>query len=101
MENWNFSLFYRTSFPIGAAALLHIHVNYRILKQGKGTADHMISLDYWFLSFYFFNSRESRPFWARATSEGIAQAQKGLPKPRRGRLSPEGVARAQKGSTMG
>ena len=27
---------------IGAAALLHIHVDYRILKQGKGTADHMM-----------------------------------------------------------
>ena len=28
--------------PIGPAALLHIHVNYQILKQGKGTADHMM-----------------------------------------------------------
>ena len=37
-----FSPFYRTSSPIGAAALLHIHVNYQILEQGKGTADHMM-----------------------------------------------------------
>ena len=38
----NFCPFYRTSSPIGAAALLHIHVNNRIHKQGEGTAYHMM-----------------------------------------------------------
>ena len=38
----NFSPFYRTSSPIGATALLAIHINYQILKQGKGIADHMM-----------------------------------------------------------
>ena len=43
MNGWpNFCPFYRTLSPIGAAALLHIHVNNRILKQGEGTADHMM-----------------------------------------------------------
>ena len=42
MDKQNFSPFYRTSTPIGAAALLNIHINYQILKQGKGTADHMM-----------------------------------------------------------
>ena len=52
MDGWtdgrNFSPFYRTSSPIGAAALLPIHVNYQIPKQGKGTADHMMPLGDWF-----------------------------------------------------
>ena len=42
MDRRNFSPFYMTSSPIGAAALLPIHVNYQILKQGKGIADHMM-----------------------------------------------------------
>ena len=33
--------------------LLHIHVNYQILKQGKGTPDHMMPLGDWF---YFLKS---------------------------------------------
>ena len=49
MDGRNFSPFYRTSSPIGAAALLPIHVNYQIPKQGKGTADHMMPLGDWFL----------------------------------------------------
>ena len=49
----NFSPFYRTLSPIGAATLLHIHINYQILKQGKGTPDHMMPLGDWF---YFLKS---------------------------------------------
>ena len=41
-DGWNFTPFYRTSSPIGADALLHIHVHYQILKQGRGTADYMM-----------------------------------------------------------
>ena len=33
--------------PYRGAALLHIHIDHEIHKQGKGTTDHMISLDYW------------------------------------------------------
>ena len=54
MDGWtngrNFSPFYKTSSPIGAAALLPIHVNYQILEQGKGTADHMMPLGDWFFN---------------------------------------------------
>ena len=50
MDGRNFSPFYRISSPIGTAALLHIHVNYQKLKQGKGTADHMMPLGDWLLN---------------------------------------------------
>ena len=53
MDKQNFSPFYRTSSPIGAAALLNIHINYQILKQGKGTADHMMPRANGFLLSYF------------------------------------------------
>ena len=43
MEGWTeFLPILQDLAPIGAAALLPIHVNYRILKQGKGTADLMM-----------------------------------------------------------
>ena len=48
-DKQNFSPFYRTLSPIGAAALLYIHINYQLLKQGKGTADHVMPLGDWFL----------------------------------------------------
>ena len=53
MDGRNFSPFYRTSSPIGAAALLHIHVNYQIFKQGKGTTNNMMPLSE---CFFYSNS---------------------------------------------
>ena len=41
-DEQNFSPFYRILSPIEAAALLYIHVIYQILKQGKGTTDHVM-----------------------------------------------------------
>ena len=53
MDGWadeqNFSPFYRTLSPIEAAALLHIHGHYQLLKQGKGTADQMMPLGNWLM----------------------------------------------------
>ena len=52
MDGRNFSPFHWFSSPIGADALLYIHVNYQIFKQGKGTADHMMPWVTGFLSFF-------------------------------------------------
>ena len=48
-DEQNFSPFYRTLSPIEAAALLYIHVIYQILKQGKGTTDHLMPLGDWLM----------------------------------------------------
>ena len=62
------SPFYRTSSPIGAAALLYIQVNYQILKQGKGTADLMMPLGDWF--FIILAIDHSNPILARFQPPG-------------------------------
>ena len=43
-DGWKISPFYRTSSPIGAAAQLQPK---NCVKQGKGTADHMMPLGGW------------------------------------------------------
>ena len=48
-DEQNFSPFYRTLSPIEAAAQLYIHVIYQILKQGKGTTDHLMPLGDWLM----------------------------------------------------
>ena len=41
--------------PFGAAALLPLNLNHILLKQGTGTADHLLPLGcYFFLQFLFF-----------------------------------------------
>ena len=48
------SPFYRTSSPIGAAALPPPMKTKEKVEQGKGTADHLMPLGYLFFSFCFF-----------------------------------------------
>ena len=48
------SPFYRTSSPIGAAALPPPMKTKKKVEQGKGTGDHLMPLGYLFFSFCFF-----------------------------------------------
>ena len=47
-DGWKISPFYRTLFPIGAAAPPQPNYDPKnCIKQGKGTADHMMPLGNW------------------------------------------------------
>ena len=48
------SPFYRTSSPIGAAALPPPMKTKEKVEQGKGTADHLMPLGYLFFYFFFY-----------------------------------------------
>ena len=45
--------------PFGAAALLPLNLNYLLLKQGTGTADHLLPLGCYYFS-YLFGARNFR-----------------------------------------
>ena len=47
-NGWKISPFYRTSYPIGAAALPPTMKTKEKVKQGKGSADHLMPLGYLF-----------------------------------------------------
>ena len=49
-DEWKISPFYRTSSPIGAAALLPPMKTKEKVEQGKGTADHLMPLGYLFIA---------------------------------------------------
>ena len=49
-DRHNFSLFYRTLSPVGAAALLLFETSQTSKKQGTGTADLMMPFGDWFFS---------------------------------------------------
>ena len=58
------SPFYRTSSPIGAAALPSPMKTKEKVEQGKVTADHLMPLGYFFPHFFMVS-----PFWAVAHIE--------------------------------
>ena len=41
--------------PFGAAALLPFNLNHSLLKQGTGTADHLLPLGCYFIVFFDFS----------------------------------------------
>ena len=53
MDVQKISPFYRTSSPIGAAALPPPMKTKEKVEQGKGTADHLMPLGYLFTYHYF------------------------------------------------
>ena len=55
--------FYRTSSPIGAAALPPPMKTKEKVEQGKGTADHLMPLGDWFYQFFCLSVRPSIHLW--------------------------------------